>query len=69
MNMLALIMIDGYNHSINYDKKHNNYNPILKGKWNYSELRQELITKIEKVNNPELDSIFYSKDLHTPGGW
>lgn len=58
MNMLALIMIEGYHNSQKSDKENNIYNPLNSKKWNYEGLKKELEQKISCYSNSLLDSIF-----------
>lgn len=55
MNILALIMLEGYKRSQKKDIKNNIYNPIASGKWNYQLLKDKLISDINKLEVPELD--------------
>lgn len=58
MNMLAYIMVEGYNHSKEKDIKEGIYNPIANGKWNYQELHKRLLDKIQEIDCPDLDKYF-----------
>lgn len=64
MNILALIMLEGYKNSINKDKTHNVYNPILSGAWNYQTIKNNLLTEINKSNVPNFDWIFTKTPLN-----
>lgn len=64
MNILALIMLEGYKNSINKDKIHNVYNPILSGAWNYQTIKNNLLTEINKSNVPNFDWIFTKTPLN-----
>lgn len=58
MNILALIMIEGYKKSMEKDKSNNIYNPFVSGKWNYKNIKNKLIWEINKIKVPNLDCIF-----------
>lgn len=58
MNMLAYIMIEGYNRSKEKDLRKGEYNPIANGKWNYNELKSKLRKKIDEFECPDLDRYF-----------
>ena len=58
MNILAYIMVEGYNRSKEKDLREGVYNPIANGKWNYKKLKKELLNKINEVECPELDRYF-----------
>lgn len=62
MNMLAYIMIEGYNHSKEKDVKNGVYNPIANGKWNYNELKNQLLSKLHEIECPELDELFIPEE-------
>lgn len=59
MNMLAMIMIEGYHKSEKRDSENNVYNPFVSGAWNYIQLKKELTNKINGFSNPFLDSCYY----------
>lgn len=58
LNILAYIMVEGYNRSKEKDVQNNIYNPIANGKWNYSLLKKELLQKINEIDCPDLDRYF-----------
>ena len=58
MNMLAYIMVEGYNRSKEKDLKNSVYNPIANGKWNYKELKTRLLKDISNFECPDLDQYF-----------
>lgn len=58
IDMLALIMINGYFYSKKHDLKYGIYNPFNSGAWNYSKIKSELIKKIESIKCPALDVLF-----------
>lgn len=58
MNVLALIMLEGYKISIETDKNNNIYNPILSGSWNYQSIKNKLLWEINKMEVPNIDWIF-----------
>lgn len=65
INMLAYIMIEGYNRSKEYDLKNGIYNPIANDKWNYRDLRARLLQKIYEIECPDLDTFF----IPIKAGW
>ena len=58
MNILALIMLEGYKKSELKDKQNNVYNPLVSGAWDYRQLKNKLIWEINKIKVPDLDWIF-----------
>lgn len=58
MNILAYIMIEGYNRSKEKDLHDGIYNPISTGKWNYKKLKNKLKKKIDEIECPDLDRYF-----------
>lgn len=58
MNILALVMIEGYKRSIESDKVNNVYNPFVSGVWNYQSIKNKLVWEINKVTIQNLDWIF-----------
>ena len=58
MNMLAYIMVEGYNRSREKDLRNGVYNPIANGKWNYKELKLSLRKKLDEFECPDLDKYF-----------
>lgn len=65
MNILALIMIEGYRKSIEKDKANNVYNPFVSGKWNYQSLKNKMIRNINKIEVPNLDWVFTETPLYS----
>lgn len=66
MNMLAMIMIEGYHKSEKKDKESGLYNPFVSGTWNYKNLKEMLNKKLNAYSNSLLDDIYYRTDGH---GW
>ncbi len=58
MNILALIMLEGYKKSELKDKQNNVYNPLVSGVWDYRQIKNKLIWEINKIKVPDLDWIF-----------
>lgn len=58
MNILALLMLEGYKKSITKDVKSNTYNPLVTKTWDYQALKSKLLWEIQKDNIPNLDWIF-----------
>ncbi len=59
MNMLALIMLEGYKRSYTTDKQVGIYNPITSGVWNYRNIKNKLLNEISKLKCPLLDDLFF----------
>ena len=55
MNLLALIMIEGYHKSENEDRKNGVYNPFVAGVWNYEKEKMLIFIKLEQVKKIEFD--------------
>lgn len=55
MNMLALIMIEGYKRSMKKDKANKIYNPFVSGAWDYRSLKNKLLTEINKIEIPNIN--------------
>ena len=64
MNILALIMLEGYKISSKQDRNNNVYNPILSGVWNYQSIKNKLLWEINKIEVPNFDWIFTSTPLN-----
>lgn len=62
MNMLAHIMLEGYNHTKEKDLQEGIYNPIANGIWNYNEMKKQIENKIDEILCPELDKFFMLDD-------
>lgn len=60
LDLLAFIMIEGYQKNKTKDVINNVYNPFVSGRWNYKNLKNEINMKINKMHIPSLDSLFYS---------
>lgn len=58
MNILAYIMIEGYNRSKEKDLQNGIYNPIANKKWDYKKLKNKLRKKIDEIECPDLDKYF-----------
>ena len=58
MNMLAYIMLEGYNRSKEKDLKKGIYNPVANGKWDYKKNKADLLKKINEFECPDLDKYF-----------
>lgn len=63
MNILALIMIEGYKKSMDKDRINNVYNPLVSRKWNYQSIKNKLIWEINKIEVPNLDWIYENNSL------
>ncbi len=63
MNILAYIMIEGYNNSRDKDLQEGKYNPFNSGKWNYKELNNLLMKKINEMECSLIDTFFISNKL------
>lgn len=63
MNILALIMIEGYKKSMDKDRINNVYNPLVSRKWNYLSIKNKLIWEINKIEVPNLDWIYENNSL------
>jgi hypothetical protein len=64
MNVLALIMIEGYKKSIKKDKINNVYNPFVSEKWNYQSIKNKILWEINKTEVPNIDWIFTELPLN-----
>ncbi len=58
MNLLALIMLEGYHKSEKSDKENNIYNPFVSGAWNYKLEKSRIMKKIRGKTNLWLDGLF-----------
>lgn len=61
MNVLALIMIEGYQRTKLIDKKNGIYNPFVSGKWDYQTLKNKLLWEIQKIEVPNVDCLLTTK--------
>jgi len=70
MNMLALIMIEGYKQSAKKDLRNGIYNPIANGKWNHRKIKNELLEQLSEIECPMLDELFFvtATSIPSPGG-
>lgn len=57
MNILALIMIEGYKKSKEQDEKNGIYNPFVSGVWNYQNMKNKLLIELNKQEIPNFDWI------------
>ena len=57
MQLLALVMINGYKHSKENDIENGIYNPLNAGIWNFEQLKEHLISEIQAHPCTELDKI------------
>ena len=67
MNLLALIMIEGYKNSCIRDKQKKIYNPLIEKKWNYTNIKNKLLNDLSKTPCEALDSLYY--EFSTPPKW
>lgn len=67
MNMLALIMLEGYKHSCGNDKHNKIYNPLAEKKWNYTKIKNKLLNDLSKTHCEILDNLYYAAS--TPPKW
>lgn len=59
MNMLALIMIEGYKRSCQKDKQNKIYNPFTSNTWNYTKIKNKLLNDLSKTQCQLLDDLYY----------
>ena len=57
MNLLALIMVNGYEQSVQTDRAQSVYNPIVEGTWDADKIRTALVREVRGAPNPEMDTI------------
>ncbi|MCK9170705.1 MAG: hypothetical protein M0P01_09850 [Treponema sp.] len=62
MQILALIMLAGYNRSKMEDSINGIYNPLNTGTWDFEQLKEYLISAIQIYPCPELDKIISVMD-------
>lgn len=60
INLLALIMIEGYHRTEENDRKRGVYNPFVSNAWDYKALKNELDKKV-RANNFKTLELFYSE--------
>lgn len=65
LDMLALIMIEGYKRSKKTDIVNNVYNPLNSGAWDYNKLKTNILNRLKKISVPMLDELFYG-DYNEP---
>lgn len=63
MNILALIMIEGYKRTEKSDRQKGIYNPFVHGTWNYQKIKNRLLWEINKIEVPNIDCIFYQSPI------
>lgn len=68
MNLLTLIMLTDYKQDIELDAAIQKYNPLSDGSFDYDNLRNELIQKINEVDCPQMDEI-YNQEVGTRAFW
>lgn len=61
MAILAVIMLEGYKKSVQKDIRNNVYNPVANHVWNYKTLKKQLHKKIEELECPILDDLYYTE--------
>jgi len=61
MNILALIMVEGYKKSMKKDEMNGVYNPFVSGKWNYASIKNNLLKDISSISVPDLDCLLTTK--------
>jgi hypothetical protein len=57
MNLLALVMLNNYEESMETDRRSGVYNPLVSGVWNVEKMRRLLIKEVRAVSSPEMDAI------------
>jgi len=57
MDLLAMVMLSGYNRDKAMDLESGKYNPLNDGSWNFEQLSTRLQSKLEKTPCPKLDVI------------
>jgi len=57
MNLLALIMLNGYITSTETDRHKSVYNPVLSGEWKPDAIQARLVKEIRGVDSPEMDTV------------
>ncbi len=58
MNILALIMLEGYKKTEKTDKEKDIYNPLVSGSWDYITEKNKLLWEINKTEVPNIDWVF-----------
>ena len=58
MNILALIMLEGYKKSEKIDSENGTYNPLVSKAWDYQTEKNKLIWEINKIEVPNIDWVF-----------
>ncbi len=62
MNILALIMIEGYHQSEKIDSQNNVYNPFVSKTWNYEQVSEQIKIKLKTLNTGIFESFLYGTD-------
>jgi len=62
MNLLALVMLCGYERDKEKDIVSGNYNPLNEGIWDFETMKQTLLDKIARSPSIELEAIFSIED-------
>lgn len=62
MDLLAMVMLSGYNRDKVTDMKAGKYNPLNDGAWNFEQLSAKLRKKLELTPCPKLDAILSPKE-------
>jgi hypothetical protein len=57
MNLLALIMLNGYITGTETDRRKSVYNPVLSGEWDPVAIQSRLVKEIRGTDSPEMDKI------------
>jgi hypothetical protein len=57
MNLLALIMLNGYITSTDTDRRTSVYNPVLSGEWKPDAIQARLVKEIRGIDSPEMDNL------------
>ena len=63
MNLLALNMLSDYRRDVVVDTAYGKHNPVATGAWDYESLEEELMTKIEAVDCPQMDAIITAPEI------
>lgn len=57
MNLLALIMLAGYERDVQTDRSQSVYNPFGSGSWNAEQITARLVRRVRSTPSPEMDHI------------
>jgi hypothetical protein len=63
INMLACVIVNGYNNDRVKDAASGEYNPLNSGAWDYEAVTAKLNEEISRVVCPEMDQILSPGDL------